>query len=670
MEKIFSDSWLSGAVPDALFRTLLHSLWLGLVMAALSGLIILCTKKAGPHTRYKLLVSVLGLFVFSTVFIFIYAYQNISNNSVILISQTMLSVPDSGNTIISLSNSPTWLEISKSFLIKYSSWFVLGWLVIISLKTIQLLMGITMLGRLRKHHTIDAGKLWNERLERLMVSMNMSAPVKLCKSATASVPMVIGFFKPLILFPAAMLNALKTDEVEAIILHELAHIRRHDFLVNLLQRFTEIIFFFNPAVHWISELIRREREYCCDDLAIAVINDKKQYVHALVAFQEFQLQQPELKYATAFPGYKNEVLNRISRIINNNNKTLNSMEKIILGSVIVTMAVATLAFSQQKKQQAPHQQNFKKQEQIVSSKDDKNVSESRQEIKDTIIFEGPVTEVEENAEEMELLEMPLFEENRINDTNPGNISVTHSLIAEYKVRYQGKTYEFLKKGNKILTLKIDGREIKASEFPKHQPALKEIDKMIAKSYQEQQLQLAKLAVDQAKLAESLARSNDMQALLQSKQFALAEKEFLLHQQFNPLNPIIAEDLNAANQIALDKMRMEYELKNNLFQKQQELSKSLELSRMKVHEDMALQNQAQLELLQKIEIERQDEIGDVINDLYEEGIIKDKHNFKMKLNNKELIINGKKQSEETHEKVLKRFQKKAGDKVDFEYNLTN
>lgn len=669
MEKIFSDSWLSGAVPDALFRTLLHSLWLGIVMAALGGLIILCTKNKGPHIRYRFLVSVLGLFVLGTVFVFVYSYQHIDSSDVISIKQSILVVPASGNEIVSLNHPVSWLEASKSFLVKYSSWFLFGWLMIISLKTIQLMMGINMLGKLRKQHTSDAGEFWNEKLERLMVSMNMSAPVKMYQSATATVPMVIGFFKPLILFPAAMLNALKTDEVEAIILHELAHIRRHDFLVNLLQRFTEIIFFFNPAVHWISELIRREREYCCDDLAIAVINNKKQYVHALVAFQEFQLQQPELKYATAFPGYKNQVLNRISRIINNNNKTLNSMEKIILGSVIVTMAIATLAFSQQKKQSPPHQLNFKKQELIPSADNNSSKTESQQEMKDTIIYEGPVMEMEESADEMELLELPLFEESRINDTNPGNISVKHSLIAEYKVKYQGRTYEFLKKGNKILTLKIDGREIPASEFSKHEPALKEIDKMIDKSYKEQHLQIAKAELERSKMLEELARSNDAQALLQSKEFALAEKEFLLHQQLNQLSPVIVEDINEANQSALNKIMMDYQLKNKLFQ-EQELNKALELSQLKAQQDLAFQNQAQLELLQKLERGRQDEIVSLIDELYDDGIIKDKHNFKMKLNNKELIINGKKQSAETHEKVLKRFQKTSGDKVDFEYNITN
>ena len=86
-----------------------------------------------------------------------------------------------------------------------------------------------------------------------------------------------------------------------------------------------------------------------------MINDKKQYVHALVSFQEYQLHQKSLDYALAFPGPKNQILNRVSRIINNNNKSLNAMEKIILASVIVISTIATVAFAQQKTRQSSNE---------------------------------------------------------------------------------------------------------------------------------------------------------------------------------------------------------------------------------------------------------------------------------------------------------------------------
>jgi beta-lactamase regulating signal transducer with metallopeptidase domain len=88
-----------------------------------------------------------------------------------------------------------------------------------------------------------------------------------------------------------MLTTLPASEIEAILLHELAHIRRRDYLVNLLQSFSDIIFFFNPAVLWLSSLIRDERENCCDDIAIGEVKNKKQFIHALLSFQEYNLIQ-------------------------------------------------------------------------------------------------------------------------------------------------------------------------------------------------------------------------------------------------------------------------------------------------------------------------------------------------------------------------------------------
>ena len=114
----------------------------------------------------------------------------------------------------------------------------------------------------------------------------------LLESAIVKVPVVIGLLKPVILLPLGLLSNLPPDQVEAVLLHELAHIRRKDYLVNLLQSFAEVVFFFNPALLWISSLMREERENCCDDVAISHIKNKKQFIHALVAFQEYAMHHP------------------------------------------------------------------------------------------------------------------------------------------------------------------------------------------------------------------------------------------------------------------------------------------------------------------------------------------------------------------------------------------
>ncbi|MDB5209278.1 MAG: hypothetical protein JWQ30_105, partial [Sediminibacterium sp.] len=125
-----------------------------------------------------------------------------------------------------------------------------------------------------------------------------------------------------------LLAHLPSDEIEAILLHELAHIKRRDYFINLLQSFVETIFFFNPALMWLSSMIREERENCCDDIAISITNSKTKFINALIAFQEYHFSTPS--YTVGFPGRKNQLLNRVKRIISDSNKTLNATEKSLL----------------------------------------------------------------------------------------------------------------------------------------------------------------------------------------------------------------------------------------------------------------------------------------------------------------------------------------------------
>ena len=107
--------------------------------------------------------------------------------------------------------------------------------------------------------------------------------------------MVIGFLRPVILAPVGLLSGLRTDQVEAILLHELAHIRRSDYLVNLLQSLVEGLLFYHPAVWWVSHVIRAERENCCDDVVVAMSGDARGYAATLAALEEGRrLREPAL----------------------------------------------------------------------------------------------------------------------------------------------------------------------------------------------------------------------------------------------------------------------------------------------------------------------------------------------------------------------------------------
>ena len=138
---------------------------------------------------------------------------------------------------------------------------------------------------------------WQQRLDGLAARLRISKPVALLESCLAEVPVVIGYARPVILMPVGLLAGLPVAQVEAILIHELAHIRRQDYLVNLMQTFIEGLLFYHPAVWWISGVIRAERENCCDDLAVAVTGDARQYAAALAALEQNRWAAHELALA-------------------------------------------------------------------------------------------------------------------------------------------------------------------------------------------------------------------------------------------------------------------------------------------------------------------------------------------------------------------------------------
>ena len=149
------------------------------------------------------------------------------------------------------------------------------------------------------------------RLVELGQRLGMDRPVKLLQSAFVEVPTVIGWLRPVILLPVGCLLGLSTAQLEAILAHELAHIRRHDYLVNLFQNVVETRLFYHTAVWWVSRRIREERENCCDDLAVEICGDRLTYARALATLEEMRHTPGQLALAAAGA----PLLQRIRRLV-------------------------------------------------------------------------------------------------------------------------------------------------------------------------------------------------------------------------------------------------------------------------------------------------------------------------------------------------------------------
>jgi beta-lactamase regulating signal transducer with metallopeptidase domain len=162
------------------------------------------------------------------------------------------------------------------------------WALGVALFSVRLLSGWQAVSGLRATAGAIPDAAWLARFSRLKERLGISQSVQLACSTSAVVPMVIGALEPLVLLPAALFTGLSTEQVEAIIAHELVHIRRHDYLVNLLQNVVETLFFYHPAVAWVSGRIRVEREHCCDDAALVACGGVLDYARALAALAELR----------------------------------------------------------------------------------------------------------------------------------------------------------------------------------------------------------------------------------------------------------------------------------------------------------------------------------------------------------------------------------------------
>jgi len=301
-------------IAQAICRTLIDSLWQGLMMAILIGAVVLFTRKSSAAKRYRLLVGLLCLFTLSFIFTLVMALNSKPNVDPVIQNNSTGHVVD------------IWelLNYNILFIQKHAGVVVLIWLIVVCARSFKMLFGFYAIERLKRTGVSRVGADWQKKVDALAQTIGIKRVVLLLESAIIKVPVAIGYLKPLILVPVGMINALGPREVEAILLHELAHIRRRDYLVNLLQSFVETIFFFNPAVLWLSTLIRSEREHCCDDVAVSHTKNKIRYISALVHFEEYRLSTPG--YALALTGKGGGMMQRLERMAANRNRSLNKLE--------------------------------------------------------------------------------------------------------------------------------------------------------------------------------------------------------------------------------------------------------------------------------------------------------------------------------------------------------
>ena len=242
-----------------IFRTLLHSLWQGVLLAVLTALIVSVTTRANARLRYNLFVGCLVLFIAGVGATFcIELFKSVPSSSGNMMSW---GNPVFGDTIMQSGIAktlagPALMDNLIAQLNNYSSLSVLVWFLVICAKSTRFMVDIRTLMQIRTRQVYHAGTMLSEKVEHLALQYGIKQKIQILQSGLIKVPMVLGHFKPLILVPLGLINGLSMEEVDAILSHEMAHIKRRDYLVNIFQSIAEILFFFNPAVLWVSNMIK------------------------------------------------------------------------------------------------------------------------------------------------------------------------------------------------------------------------------------------------------------------------------------------------------------------------------------------------------------------------------------------------------------------------------
>jgi len=298
------DSPMLEVMVTSLGWTLLHFLWQGAVAGVLFGIALACTARASAKTRYHVGLLFLALLAAMPVVTFLWLMPELPTAAAA--TQIAATVVVGAESAAALANDP-WQAVVQPYL----PWTVLVWAFGVLLMTSRLLLEWRAIRQLT---TLDVEPLsaeWRARVARLHDRLKITRTVRVLCSARVHVPLVVGWLRPVILVPVSAFTGLTPWQLELILMHELAHVRRHDYIVNLLQIVVETLLFYHPVVRWVSRVVREEREHCCDDLVVARSGDALSYAHALAELAGAN--SMELQTSVRSDGGK--LLTRIKRLV-------------------------------------------------------------------------------------------------------------------------------------------------------------------------------------------------------------------------------------------------------------------------------------------------------------------------------------------------------------------
>ncbi len=389
---------LSDSAVVAFGWTLVHSVWQGAALALITVFALYLLRSYSANVRYRTGVFALTFQVFISAATFVYYYLKLAAISIPAAKPLSSYVP----TSVTLENIKYELPVSfklQMWLSAHISELVICWLIGAAFLLLRFAGGWIFTERLRTTAKVVMDKEWRARFGVLTARMNISQAIEFKETARILTPMVIGAFRPVVLIPIGLLSGFSTAQVEAILAHELAHIRRNDYLVNMLQSFVEVVFFFHPAIWWISEKIRAEREHCCDDIALSACGDRVSLAHALVKVAEWQ-NAPQM--AMAFASSKPLLLKRIQRVLGVNSKPASTFGSMPVILIAISLIIGGSIYSVAQKVDKPKPKKVIKH--TIRDKNRSGLEEIRIENElSELVEDQPILELEEDGQLAEII---------------------------------------------------------------------------------------------------------------------------------------------------------------------------------------------------------------------------------------------------------------------------
>jgi beta-lactamase regulating signal transducer with metallopeptidase domain len=267
----------------ALNSALLHLLWQGAVVAFLLWMTLAALRTRSAQARYVISCAALGILALAPIVTMCLVYQRPADFP--------MSFPSAG-TVFAIAAFTTPISSPTNWLALAQSWLLPAWTCGVALLSMRLLWGYRKVSTMKQSGDLAEPAVL-AMVGKVSERLSITKPVRVLMSSFADgSPCVIGWLKPVVLIPGATLLGLTSEQLEAVLAHELAHIRRYDYLVNIVQMLIETLFFYHPAVWWISTRIRQERELCCDDIAVRCCGDAVGYARALTALERMRVLSP------------------------------------------------------------------------------------------------------------------------------------------------------------------------------------------------------------------------------------------------------------------------------------------------------------------------------------------------------------------------------------------